>query len=360
MGIASTTPLFLSMVKSMERLRPHERKRGWNVKHGGRRGSKQAYERMLWWVACMLTWKEAVLASKTVHVAMCPSQSQTQGMLVAVRSIVEACNATDTTLHFHVITTNQSVPVLRDSLSCLAMTHPVNYSTYAVDPSKWPSDLSTRVRSKLLRGYGLEDPLNYARFFMDRMLPWKEMNFETVFYIDTDCVVQTCIAPLYWKTFNGSNAVVAAAARRTKISKYAGIKLKHPKVIEWNQSHQHKINGSLVAFNAGVLLLNLKQWEEQHMLEDVLYWIAANSKGYVYEFGSNPPLILGLAGRVEYLPGAWNMDGLGHRRHMALQRIRTANVLHWTGVKKPWSRNAYPEYQKLWQRFRQVDCEKDR
>ena len=339
-----------------------ERKDGRKEKKGERKGTEQVYRCVLWWSACTFVWSFAardVQASNTVHVAMCPSQSQIQGMLVAIRSILESCNTTNTAFHFHVITTNQSAPFLRKSLACTSESHRMNYSTYALDRSRWPSNLSTRVRSKLLRGYGLENPLNYARFFMDKMFPWRDMNFEKVFYIDTDCVVQTYIAAMYWKKLNGSTAVVAVAKRRTRISKYAGISLKHPKILEWNQSHHHKINDSLVAFNAGVLLFNLKQWEKQHILDDVLYWIAANKKDHVYNYGSNPPLVLGLAGRVEYLDDTWNVDGLGYRRHMAMRRIKTAKVLHWTGPKKPWKGNAIPEYQKLWKRFRMVNCEED-
>lgn len=317
-------------------------------------------KRWLFFCACMVVCIEAewnVRTGTMVHVAMCPGQTQTQGMVVVIRSMLEACNATETTFHFHLITTNESVLILRESLSCLSETHPLNYSMYAIDRSLWPAQMSTRVRHRILRGYGLQHPLNFARFFMDKILCWREMNFEKVFYIDTDCVIQSCIAPLYRNSLNNSSAIVAAATRSTKISNYARIDIRHPKIVEWNKLHRHKIDSTLVAFNAGVLLVDLRKWQEWNVLADVLYWIEANQKSYVYSLGSNPPLLLALAGRVEYLDASWNTDSLGQKSQIGEAQLKTAKVLHWTGPKKPWKSNAFPEYRRFWQQFRQVHCE---
>lgn len=278
-------------------------------------------------------------------------------MLVAIRSVRRSCEQSEAKFHFHVITLEESVPVLQKSLSCFSDLHAINYTTYALDPSLWPAHLSMHVRNKFPKGYALDSPLNFARFFMDRILPWEVMHFEKVFYVDTDCVVQSCLAPIYWNSLMRLPVTVAAATRKTKISRYAGIDLKHPKIVEWNELHTHKINNTLVAFNAGFLLVNLKRWQEEDVLQDIIYWIEANSNGFVYNLGSNPPLVLGLAGRVEYLEGAWNVDGLGYRRHMPSRKLVAAKVLHWTGPKKPWNSNALPEYQKLWQPLRQPECE---
>ena len=79
-----------SILDSMEGRILDERKDGRKEKKGERKGTEQVYRCVLWWSSCTFVWSFAardVQASNTVHVAMCPSQSQIQGILVAIQAI---------------------------------------------------------------------------------------------------------------------------------------------------------------------------------------------------------------------------------------------------------------------------------
>lgn len=53
------------------------------------------------------------------------------------------------------------------------------------------------IHNRLQVGYSLGTPLNLARIFIDNILLCEEVISEKVAYVDTTCVVQSCVAPVY-------------------------------------------------------------------------------------------------------------------------------------------------------------------
>lgn len=295
--------------------------------------------------------------SSQIHIAICAEKYQIEGLLVVVGSVLRTCSDNNTHFFFHIISTQSSMQDVRQSMECLSASLNLDFDVYEFNLSKHTSNVSFMVRGKANRRLG--NPLNFARFYLHSLLPWRSFNFEKIVYLDTDCLVLSCIAPMSHYALTSSTAPLAAAYRPLRISYWLGGKDKehHPSIIHWNKFKGMPVNGSLIAFNAGVFVLHLRRWEEMNILDDVLYWIRANSQSYIYNLGSNPPLILGLAGRVEYIDKTWNVDGLGYKQRMPQKTLAAGRILHWTGPKKPWRKDALPRYLKIWNNFRILQCE---
>ena len=61
-----------------------------------------------------------------------------------------------------------------------------------------------------------------------------------------------------------------------------------------------------------------------------------------------------LYGRWAPLPPRWNLPNLGRIANLRTQELDSANLLHWTGKRKPWLPNAlYPE---RWRRYVPQAC----
>lgn len=352
------TPAFFSVISLIPNVVNEEHPRDWMAVPKMTRGR--------WFITCaaLIGLGREVLGaglrdvSEYIHVAVCAEKDQIEGLLVVVRSLLEACGNSNADVFFHVVSTSSSMSEVRQSMECASASQKMEFDVYEFNATKHASNVSFVVHGKMFKGYGLGNPLNFARFYLHLLLPWRSLNFEKVFYLDTDCVVQSCIAPIYDGAFRSSAAPVAAAHRSRQISFWLRAKKDHPSIIQWNKSKGFPVNASLVAFNAGVLILHLKRWEEMNILQDVLYWVEANEKSRFYDLGSNPPLILGLAGRVEYFDDAWNFGGLGYKRKISQGRLHAGKILHWTGSKKPWGPKPLQEYTGIWNQFRLQNCER--
>lgn len=56
----------------------------------------------------------------------------------------------------------------------------------------------------------------------------------------------------------------------------------------------------------------------------------------MWEYGTQPLLLLVSFGRWLQLPTRWNLDGLGYKTGIEKEVLRNAAVLHWSGKRKPW------------------------
>jgi len=267
-----------------------------------------------------------------VHVVLCVDSSQADAALTLITSILRACNKTGQ-FHFHIVTGIAHISNLRPKIRCLARTRPgLFWSLYSLESYVDLSNTPFRVHDTKKKNLG--NPLNFARFYLDRILRWQELNFSKVLYIDTDCVVQACISPLYHETLLSTTAPVAAAWRRNSLSKF--VKFSHPVWATLNSSMRGKLSGQTVAFNAGVLVIDLGRWRKMNVLGRVLFWAETNKVTPLYKLGSNPPLVLALAGEVEYFSHLWNFEGFGSFKWVSLADLCNARIIHWSGQNKPW------------------------
>eukprot|EP00435_Cladocopium_sp_Y103_P045018 s622_g12.t2 len=188
----------------------------------------------------------------------------------------------------------------------------------------------------------LNAPHNFVRFYLGRWI-----RAERIIYLDTDVIVKGDVCELHDLAFSSrSEAVVAAVPRRhLPLSFY--LKVFSPKMPIW-------VPSSAPSFNAGVMVIDMKRWEQLKVTEQVLLWASQNGPGRdLWRHGSQPPLLLLLYDRVEWIPDVWNVDGLGHGRGRSEDAIQDAKILHWTGPLKPWLSNGLRK--DLWEPFK-VHC----
>ena len=163
-------------------------------------------------------------------------------------------------------------------------------------------------------------------------------NNDKVIYLDPDTIVHNVdIGTLFDSALSkkDTNNVIAMVKRNVKLEGY-GINFENGALLEWNRRHNgtnKEIKAKSIAYNAGVLVMDMKLWEDTKITSDVEYWIMvnSNSKEGLYTLGSNPPLLLSTIGRVENLDTTWNLDTAQHNFEKDLNAI-----IHWNGPPKPW------------------------
>jgi len=151
----------------------------------------------------------------------------------------------------------------------------------------------------------------WVRLYLDKYLP----DVPRVIYLDIDTIVTADLAPLY------------------------RMRMQHAVAGVWEPPLQYRacftqknlpIAGDVSwAFNAGVLLFDLYAFRSQGILKEMEYW--TNVTGGCW--GDQLALNLGFQGKVDHLPWAWNVKGIGGRAMMMLQLpcLSNGNVFHWTG-----------------------------
>eukprot|EP00439_Symbiodinium_sp_Y106_P013020 s880_g1.t3 len=122
--------------------------------------------------------------------------------------------------------------------------------------------------------------------------------------------------------------VLAAVPRRhLPLSFY--LKVFSPRMPLW-------VPSSAPSFNAGVMVIDMRAWAELNVTGEVVAWARRNKNRDLWRHGSQPPLLLLLYDRVEWIADIWNVDGLGHYGNRSSELISKAKILHWTGPLKPW------------------------
>ncbi len=121
---------------------------------------------------------------------------------------------------------------------------------------------------------------------------------------------------------------------------------------------------AIKAWNFGYVVIDVSRWHAFRMTAMYEAWIAANAKRRIFAetslgFGLGLPL-LALAGRVQcysssivrILEGLAVMDRFDMaENNISLDRVATADVLHYTGEHKPWMPTRYAEYHEAFNRF---------
>jgi len=302
-----------------------------------------------------------------VQLVMCVEESQFDAALTVVNSVFSTCGYQNHLFHVHFITMRESLLRLRAKINCFSrLIKGGAFSVYSFQDFFDPLHLGFRVHDLKVKGHaGLDHPLNFARFYLDTIIDWARLNTSKVMYMDTDCLAQACIVPLYYEALTRTEAPVAAAWRKNVLG--SAIDFSHPIWSTLNSSMLGTLSSSTIAFNAGVLVIDLARWEQLNILGRVQFWSNANNAVPLYKLGSNPPLVLALAGNVEYFSHAWNYEGLGGFDLLARVDKQTAKIIHWSGRTKPWMRMSWMDKllkskrdaQNQWDSTRVLGCEGD-
>ena len=185
----------------------------------------------------------------------------------------------------------------------------------------------------------LAEPLNYARFFVDQLLP---ADAETAIYLDSDVTVRASLVDLdavaRRKFAANTSALVAVVPREYKNVCRGFVNCRHPAI----RRVFPRPEAELHAFNAGVVVFHVRRWAAQHVRDKAKAWILENAKTAerqhrVYTLGSNPPFMLVVGRRWAALDHRWNcMRGLRRQRLHNTRCWADAYVRHFPGGRKPW------------------------
>ncbi len=258
-----------------------------------------------------------------VHVALCADSSQVAGLLATINSVVQAAKYDKLKPAFHIITLKHDAESLHQNLGCMH----ILYWLYVFDPATSMANL-TEILIQDVGRPDLAHVLNFARLYLSTIIPWKTLGIEQLLYLDVDTIVLDNVEVLLKTALKGSTKPVAAAWRKgPNINNW--INVSHPLLSDYWQLNM------LVMFNAGVLVINLNQWDRHNITRNAEYWIKSNNQAQLYILGSNPPLVLALGLDVDFFGSEWNVDGLGYKLPDK-GTLSTGKILHWTGPRKPW------------------------
>ena len=267
-------------------------------------------------------------ASPLVHIVVAADAPLWPGVVGLIRSARTSSAAPDE-LRFHLITLPSQVAAAHEAMACFRFDREL--VRVVSMPTEWLAGRIRVVADPAVTG-SLSSPLNFARFYLPRLLPPLTRR---VLYLDADVIVQSDLrliaaAPL------PSPFPVAAVPRSEAHFRYS----RYAKRCDELYASRHggnRLNTSAPTFNAGVALVDLRRWAALDLTAEAEWWLArhADSADGLWALGSQPVMHLILHG--QWMPlSAVHLDGLGRMPHIPPAALRDAQLLHWTGRRKPW------------------------
>lgn len=180
-----------------------------------------------------------------------------------------------------------------------------------------------RIKDKLYtRDYYSKS--TYFRLFLPNLYP----NYEKILYLDSDIVILDDVAKLY--NINIKNCLLGAATEETAI--YTQEIKNYAKRVIGVSDNKHY-------FNAGILLMNLKELRDFGLQEKFLYLLEKN----IYSVAQDQDYLNRMCkGRVKYINQMWNKSP-APIKNVNINKIK---IIHYTLARKPWHNDAvlYSEY----------------
>ncbi|KAG0627051.1 hypothetical protein M758_2G170500 [Ceratodon purpureus] len=266
--------------------------------------------------------KGNLCSERLVHIAMTLDVNYLRGSMAAIYSILLHAECSSN-IRFHFLTTKgkeELEKVLAETLPFL------QFQTYTFDESSVKSRISHAVR------HALEEPLNYARFYLAHMI---DPCVKRIIYLDSDVLVLDRIEEL-WMTNMGNSTVGTPEYCNANFPSYFTGNF-------WTNSSLASTfaNKEPCYFNSGMMLINLDRWRKTECTAILEYWMEVQKEQHIYELGSLPPLLLTFAGDIQAIDRRWNQHGLGGdilKGDCRPTRNEPASLLHWSGGGKPWQR----------------------
>ncbi|OLP89964.1 Glycosyltransferase 8 domain-containing protein 1 [Symbiodinium microadriaticum] len=283
----------------------------------------------------------ATTEARGVHVALSGDDRHMEGLLAALQSLVLGVSDARRVC-VHVFALQQELSGLKAALGCsfkdrLAEDEAdpdglfvggVAVRIHIFTESEVLSDEMAVDAGVTVEAGDLNAPHNFVRFHLGKWIPYAQR----IVYLDTDVIVKGDVCELHDSVFHHSHTVsgkVLAAVPRRHLPLSFYLKVFSPRMPIW-------VPSSAPSFNAGVMVIDMLAWAEHNVTGEVLAWARRNKNRDLWRHGSQPPLLLLLYDRVEWIADIWNVDGLGHYGNRSSELISKAKILHWTGPLKPW------------------------
>ncbi|WP_416670707.1 glycosyltransferase family 8 protein [Egbenema bharatensis] len=204
----------------------------------------------------------------------------------------------------------------------------------------WIKPTSKQIEKVLLKGRASNHPISsYYRLLLPEIIP---AHVNKVIYLDSDVVVEADLAKL-WEQDLGENYLLAAQ------NQVDGILLN-----SWHLNHsvesldlkQYGITPEDKYLNSGVLVINLEQWRQDNIADQVLNLIANHPD---FPFPDQDGINIVLAGKWKELDPRWNQTHVVHSftspqetpyaPQLYFDLIHHPFIIHYTGRPKPWSKD---------------------
>ncbi|KAL5793124.1 hypothetical protein ACOSP7_001718 [Xanthoceras sorbifolium] len=262
-----------------------------------------------------------------VHIAMTLDPDYLRGTIAAVHSVLKHTSCPQN-IFFHFIASNSSSVNANDLNRIVRSVFPsLNFKVYV-----FREDLVSDLISSSIRR-ALDNPLNYARSYLADML---EPCIKRVIYLDSDIVVVDDIQKLWGISLTGSRTIGAPQYCHVNFTKYFSNEFWFD--VEFSRVFAGK---RPCYFNTGVMVMDLERWREGDYTRKIEKWMRIQKEKRIYQLGSLPPFLLEFGGDVESIDHSWNQHGLGGDNLVNSCRSLhpgPANLLHWSGKGKPWTR----------------------
>lgn len=164
----------------------------------------------------------------------------------------------------------------------------------------------------------------YFRLLAPRFLP---ADLDKILYLDTDIIVRRSLFDL-WNTNIASHALAAVPHNEDEDDFRKALGL--PDGTKY--------------FNSGVLLINLKYWRENHVVEHAIAFVRDNPDKI--QFWDQDALNGTLVGQWVELPISWNYRCWWH------WSVKDPAVLHFAGADKPWNWSNRNPFRHEYRKFR--------
>jgi lipopolysaccharide biosynthesis glycosyltransferase len=181
----------------------------------------------------------------------------------------------------------------------------------------------------------LQQPHNAVRFYIDEHLS----ELRKAIYIDADTLVTngTDLVKLFDTVLEDDAAphhIIAAASRSGHERLHSFVSVDHEAI-----TSRVNVSADDPTFNAGFYVVRLDRWRRAGITKKLEDWMALNdaNNGKLWSLNSQPPMLLALKDRVEWIDIEWNFAVRWLRDD---DQRRAAKILHFSGSQKPWLRGA--------------------
>mmetsp|Transcript_99982 Transcript_99982/g.158253 ORF Transcript_99982/g.158253 Transcript_99982/m.158253 type:complete len:374 (-) Transcript_99982:166-1287(-) len=244
----------------------------------------------------------------------------------------------------HLIVPKKDLAKASDLSRCFnsSLSHALRHVPQVIIHEAHQASFSTDYKDRSdLRGHASA----FTRLFLPEYLP----DVRRVVYIDADTLVMGDLTPLFEMPMQHALAAVREATTFQDLwgKWYPDLEKQVP------DAKQHSI------FNDGVMILDLEQWREQDIVQDLTNWALQSSASVDDQLLLN--LEFQVAKNFDELPEEWNdfrirttgWPDYGWSDDLAPEDpISHAKIIHWTGP-KPWNMEFreqwLKQYHHLWQ-----------
>ncbi|XP_064405544.1 uncharacterized protein LOC135350619 [Halichondria panicea] len=277
-----------------------------------------------------------------VHIILSTDSEQLPGLISVINSTLNHTQHSEQIV-FHIVFIGERF-VIESYLSCYGYSdHP------QIDITIFNASLITepiKVYSKISHVGHLASTGNFARFYFHLLFP----ELSRAVYLDVDTVVLGDVAEV-WSTLQTTNTLLVAAPRISPT--YGDMLSVHVKTL-FRERYQREFRSDDVTFNAGVYGVNLDLWRENRIHDEVAYWMNQQAKARLWDFGTQPIMLLAAYEQWGHLDPHWNVNGLGWNTEMSRRDLDEAKLLHWSGKRKPWLPDGL--YKDLWHAHNPPSC----